>query len=77
MKGLGVITLATVLAETNGFELFNNYKQFVSYTGYDVVEAQSGTQVGKAKISKRGNSRTRHAIHLPSLVVMQCKVKHS
>lgn len=75
MKGLGMLTIATVLAETNGFELFNNYKQVVSYAGYDVVEAQSGTRVGKTKISKRGNSRLRRAMHMPSLVVIQCKVK--
>ena len=75
MKGLGVLTIATVLAETNGFELFNNYKQVVSYAGYDVVEAQSGTRVGKTKISKRGNSRIRRAMHMPSLVVIQCQVK--
>lgn len=75
MKGLGVLTLATVLAETNGFELFKNYKQVVCYAGYDVVEAQSGTRVGKTKISKRGKSRIRRAMHMPSLVVIQCKVK--
>ncbi|MBG6109399.1 transposase [Flavobacterium sp. CG_9.10] len=75
MKGLGVLTLSTVLAETNGFTLFNNYKQLVSYAGYDVVEAQSGARVGKTKISKRGNSRLRRALHMPSLVVIQCQVK--
>ncbi|MFE3869597.1 IS110 family transposase [Flavobacterium sp. LS2P90] len=75
MKGLGVLTLSTVLAETNGFTLFTNYKQLVSYAGYDVVEAQSGKRVGKTKISKRGNSRIRRALHMPSLVVIQCKVK--
>lgn len=75
LKGLGVLTTATVLAETNGFELFNNYKQLVSYAGYDVIEAQSGTRVGKTKISKRGNSRIRRAMHMPSLVVIQCQVK--
>ena len=75
MKGLGVLTLSTILAETNGFTLFANYKQLVSYAGYDVVEAQSGKRVGKTKISKRGNSRIRRALHMPSLVVIQCKVK--
>ena len=75
MKGLGVLTLSTILAETNGFILFKNYKQLVSYAGYDVVEAQSGTRVGKTKISKRGNSRIRRALHMPSLVVIQCQVK--
>jgi transposase len=75
VKGLGVLTIATILAETNGFTLFKNYKQLVSYSGYDVVEAQSGTRVGKTKISKKGNSRIRRALHMPSLVVIQCKVK--
>jgi transposase len=75
MKGLGVLSVATVLAETNGFELFDNYKQLVSYAGLDVIEAQSGTRAGKTKISKRGNSRIRRALHMPSLVVIQCKVK--
>ena len=75
MKGLGVITLATILAETNGFNLFQNYKQLVSYAGYDVVEAQSGTRIGKTKISKKGNSRIRRALHMPSLVVINSKVK--
>lgn len=75
MKGLGVLTLSTVLAETNGFTLFKNYKQLVSYAGYDVVEAQSGKRVGKTKISKRGNSRIRRALHMPSLVVIQCQVR--
>jgi transposase len=75
IKGIGVLTTATILAETNGFNLFKNYKQVVSYAGYDVVEAQSGTRVGKTKISKRGNSRIRRALHMPSLVVIQCKVK--
>jgi transposase len=75
MKGLGVLTLSAILAETNGFTLFTNYKQLVSYTGYDVVEAQSGKRVGKTKISKKGNSRIRRALHMPSLVVIQCQVK--
>jgi transposase len=75
MKGLGVLTLSTILAETNGFTLFTNYKQLVSYAGYDVVEAQSGKRVGKTKISKKGNSRIRRALHMPSLVVIQCEVK--
>ena len=38
IKGLGILTIATILAETNGFDLFKNYKQLVSYAGFDVVE---------------------------------------
>ena len=75
MKGLGILSVATVLAETNGFILFKNYKQVISYAGYDVVEAQSGSRVGKTKISKKGNSRIRRILHMPSLVVIKCEVK--
>lgn len=75
MKGLGILSVATVLAETNGFILFKNYKQVISYAGYDVVEAQSGSRIGKTKISKKGNSRIRRILHMPSLVVIQCEVK--
>ncbi|MCD1116438.1 transposase [Chryseobacterium turcicum] len=47
----------------------------VSYAGYDVVEAQSGTRIGKTRISKKGNSRIRRVLHMPCLVVIQCGVK--
>lgn len=47
LKGLATLTVATILAETNGFELFENYKQLVFFLGYDVVEKQSGTRQGK------------------------------
>lgn len=66
IKGLGLLTAATIIAETNGFELFDNYKQVVSYAGYDVIENQSGSHVGKTKISKKGNSRIRRVLFMPA-----------
>ncbi|MEJ7678041.1 MAG: transposase [Segetibacter sp.] len=53
IKGLGELTVAVVLAETNGFELFKSISQLISYSGYDVIENQSGTHIGKTKISKK------------------------
>lgn len=75
VKGLGVLTIAVILAETNGFLLFENASQLVSYTGYDVVENQSGTRIGKTKISKKGNSRIRRALYMPALSVVKYKEK--
>lgn len=75
IRGLGILTIAVVLAETNGFLLFENAPQLVSYAGYDVVENQSGTRVGRTKISKKGNSRIRRALHMPSLSVVRYKEK--
>ena len=44
----------------------------VSYTGYDVVEKQSGSSVnGKTKISKKGNKFIRRALHFPALTVVK------
>ena len=68
VTGIGVLTAATVLAETNGFELIRNKRQLSSYAGYDVIEKQSGTSVkGRSRISKRGNKYLRKAMHLPAL----------
>lgn len=52
IKGVGILTVAVILGETNGFELFKSIAQLVSYSGYDVVENQSGSHTGKTKISK-------------------------
>ena len=71
IRGLSILSIATIIAETNGFDLFNNYKQLVSYAGYDVVENQSGAHRGKTKISKKGNSRIRRILHMPALIAMQ------
>jgi transposase len=66
IKGVGVLTVAIVLAETNGFTLFENSSQLVSYAGFDVVENQSGNHIGRTRISKKGNARLRRAMHMPS-----------
>lgn len=74
LKGLGYMTVATILAETNGFALFKSSSQLVSYAGYDVIENQSGNHNGKTKISKKGNSRIRRALHLPAFNMVRYDV---
>lgn len=75
IKGIGILTFATLIAETNGFELFENSKQLVSYVGFDVIENQSGSTFGKTKISKKGNSRIRRALFMPAFTVITYKQK--
>lgn len=75
IKGVGELTATTIIAETNGFALFENQKQVESYAGYDVVENQSGDHLGRTKISKKGNSHIRRILHMPSLNVVTYKVK--
>lgn len=69
IKGIGLITIAIILAETQGFRMITNCKQLTSYAGYDIVEKESGTSIkGKTRISKKGNGRIRSALHFPALV---------
>lgn len=67
IKGLGLITIISVIAETNGFAQIKNVSQLVSYTGLDVVLKESGKYKGKTKISKKGNSHIRAALYLPAI----------
>jgi len=74
IKGLGLLTFATLVAETGGFKLFENQKQLVSYTGYDIVENQSGGRVGKTRISKQGNAHIRRILFMASLNMVRYQV---
>jgi transposase len=72
VPGVGKLTAAIILAETNGFELIRNKRQLASYAGFDVKEKQSGTSVKKKpKISKKGNKHLRKAMHLPALTAIR------
>jgi transposase len=71
VKGLGLITIITILCETNGFLTFSSIKQVVSYAGMDVVMKESGKYKGKTKISKKGNARIRQCLYMPALSAMR------
>lgn len=72
IKGIGLMTAATVLGEADGFSMTRNVRQLVSYAGYDIVEKQSGTSVrGKARISKKGNSYIRRALYFPAITAVR------
>ena len=74
IKGVARLTVAVLAGETFGFKLFENHRQLISYSGYDVVENQSGRRVGKTRISKKGNSYIRRILFFPALNVVQFKV---
>jgi len=77
IPGVGKLTAVIVLAETNGFELINNKKQLIGYSGLDVRLKDSGTSVkGKPRISKRGNRHIRKAMHMPALSAIKHNREH-
>jgi transposase len=66
IPGIAELSFATIVAETNGFTLFYNERQLVSYAGYNVIENQSGKHKGKTKISKKGNTHIRRILFMPA-----------
>lgn len=77
IKGVGRLTVITIAGETNGFNLIRNYKQLVSYAGYDVVTKDSGTSVrGKPHISGKGNKHIRRVLHFPALTNVKYDAHH-
>lgn len=72
IPGISFITAATIVGETLGFESITNGKQLASYAGYDVVLRESGNFKGKTRISKKGNSYIRAALHMPSMTCVRC-----
>lgn len=77
IKGVGRMTVVTVVAEANGFNLIRNSKQLVSYAGYDVVTKESGTSVrGKPHISGKGNKHIRRILHFPALTNVKYDEHH-
>ena len=72
IPGISFISAATVVGETLEFESIANAKQLASYPGYDVVLRESGNFKGKTRISKKGNSHIRAALHLPSMTCVRC-----
>lgn len=77
IPGVGELTAATILGETNGFELIRNKKQLVSYAGLDIKEKQSGISVrGIPKISKKGNRTLRKSLDLPAITSIKYNQNH-
>ena len=67
IPGIGPIVAITLVAETDGFALFDNKRQVASYAGLDVRQSQSGKHAGRSRISKRGNWRVRKALYMAAL----------
>lgn len=77
IPGVGMLTAAIILAETNGFDLIVSRRQLASYAGFDVKDKQSGTSVkGQPHISKKGNRHLRKAMHLPALSAIRHNENH-
>ncbi len=57
IKGVGAQTALMMIVLTNGFTQFESWRKFASYAGIAPFPNQSGTFIGKTKISYMANKR--------------------
>lgn len=77
IPGVSLLTAVIVASETDGFSLIENIRQLCSYAGLDVKIVESGKWKGRSKISKKGNSHIRAALHMPSLSTARFCKQHN
>ena len=62
IKGLGMVTIATIVSEIGDVRRFKDPRQVIKYAGLNLRENSSGKHKGKTTITKRGRRRLRHAL---------------
>ncbi|UQN09311.1 IS110 family transposase [Deinococcus sp. QL22] len=74
VPGFGLLTAASVLAETEGFAVLETGKQRSAHAGIAPSPFQSGTSVkGRGRISKTGNAHLRRSAYLAAWSVTRNK----
>jgi transposase len=72
--GAGPVTAAVIIGEVRDASRFKNSDRFAAYNGTAPIEVSSG-QRKACRLSRRGNRRDCHAIHM--IAVTQVRHKHS
>lgn len=78
IPGIGPHSSIVILSEIGDFTLFQKPKQLAAYFGLDPSERQSGVFSGsKNKLSKRGSSYVRAALHMAVVTAVVPQAKRS
>ena len=67
IKGVGVVTAAVILGEVGDVRRFPSKHHFASYTGTAPLEVSSGEALNKHRLSRAGNRKLNHALHIIAL----------
>ncbi|MCU0105761.1 IS110 family transposase, partial [Acholeplasma vituli] len=62
IKGIGIISAATIISEYGDISLFSNPAEMLSYAGLDSTIKQSGTLSSTGKLVKRGSKYLRSTL---------------
>ena len=71
IPGIGPTTVAWLLAECRAITDFASARAYAAYAGLVPRIQQSGTWQGRARLSKLGNARLRHALYFPALTALR------
>ena len=63
IKGLGPITVASILGETGPIDAYDAAEQLIKLAGLNLFEISSGHKKGNRRIAKRGRSRLRRILY--------------
>lgn len=70
IPGVGPLSAAVFLGELGNLENFHNARQIVKYAGYDPMESDSGSRMGRRFISKKGRWLMRKFLFFMSMQVI-------
>lgn len=71
IKGLGIVSIAGILAETGDLRRFDSPRQIQKLAGLAITENSSGKHQGKTGISHRGRKRLRAILFRVSLALVK------
>jgi transposase len=62
LRGVGLITAATIVSELGDPARFDSARQLMGYLGYGLKESSSGERVHRGGITRAGNAHFRHVL---------------
>jgi transposase len=71
IRGLGVVTLATLLGETGDLRGYPRARQLLKLAGLNLYEISSGEHQGQRRITKRGRPGLRRILYMAALRLLK------
>lgn len=70
IRGIGHLSAAVFLGELGNPNNFRRYKQIIKYAGYDPIENDSGMNIGRKRVSKKGRWLLRKFLYFMGMRVI-------
>ncbi|MCK4321868.1 IS110 family transposase [candidate division WOR-3 bacterium] len=67
INGIGLVTVAAVIAESDGLSNYDSMKSVIKVAGLNLYEVSSGKHKGEKRITKRGRSLMRQKLYFAAL----------